>query len=758
MSRDIDIKEISLIIKNHLLFIVSITAIFIIIAIVYLHFQTPIYRADALIKVKSETKSHIKSSMLFTPPSISNTKENVELLKTFYINQQALNLYKVDYRVRYYIKEKYKSREIFNKIPIKIVNIEIFDKKIFGKRLTLTPTKDGYTLKFKYSFKKRLQNKFFKKKLFRLKQQEFKYNKTISTQYFKLKINKLSNFNKSIDFKLNGDSRYIYENIIKKNLKVSQVEEDISIIEISYSDNIRKRAVLYLNSLLNSFIEDNIKNKSEQNERVLIFIKQELNDMKKKLEISEKELENYRISNKVIQPSIQASTFIKELSKTDILLSENRLKRRLVNNIMTLLKQNYKLDSIAPSLMELNEQPTLKLISYLQESELERAELLLEFTTKHPKIRSLDSKIDTLKSKIKLNIKNLQKYLRQKSKNLEKMKISYESKLKTLPTKDRKLVNIKRDYEVSSKMYNFLLKKKAENEIRRVATLSDYKIIDKAYSSQKPISPKSKLIIVSFSILGLIFGTILAFIYKNDKIRTKDDIKSTATFPIYGVISSLKNSIVKIGVYDNKNLEFSNSYRTLRTNLQLLLDKRDIKNRVILVSSTMEGEGKNIITANLGAIFQLANYKVVIVDFDLRTPTVGQLFNIQGISDDICSYLRGDIATENIIYPTRYTNLDTIPIREIPTNPSELILSNRVSNLIDELKEYYDYIIINSTPFGKIPDTRHIVKYSDINLILFRQNYSKKSFISNLNLLIKDNDIENIGAVLLSNRDKFIDL
>ncbi len=758
MNRDIDIKDIFLIIKNHLLFIVSITAIFIIIAVAYLHFQTPIYRADALIKVKSETKSHIKSSMLFTPPSISNTKENVELLKTFYINQQALNLYQVDYRVKYYIKYKYKSKEIFNKIPIKIVDIEIFDKKVFGKKLTLKPTENGYTLAFKYSLKKRVQNFLFKKKLLKLKKQEFKYNQTIVTQYFKLKVNKLSNFDNSIDFKLNGDNRYIYENIIKKNLKVSQVEEDISIIAVSYSDNIRQRAILYLNSLLNSFIEDNIKNKSEQNKRVLLFIKQELNYMKKKLEISEKELENYRISNKVIKPSIQASTFIKELSRTDILLSENHLKRRLVHNITDLMKKNYKLGSIAPYLMELNEQPTLRLISYLQDSQLERAELLLELTTKHPKIRSLDSKIDALKGKINLNIKNLDKYLRQKNRNLEKLKISYESKLRTLPTKDRKLVNIKRDYEVSSKMYNFLLKKKAENEIRRVATLSDYKIIDKAYSSQKAISPKSQLIIVSFSILGLIFGTMLAYIYKNDKIKTKDDIKSRADFSIYGVISSLKNSIVKIGVYDNRNLEFSNSYRTLRTNLQLLLDKRGIKNRVILISSTIEGEGKNLTTANLSAIFQLANYKVVVIDFDLRTPTVGQLFNITDISNDICSYLLGDSNIESIIYQTKYNNLDIIPIKEIPTNPSELILSNRVLNLINELKEYYDYIIINSTPFGKIPDTRHILKYSDINLILFRQNYSKKNFISNLNLLIKENDIKNIGAVLLSSREKFIDL
>jgi capsular exopolysaccharide synthesis family protein len=758
MSRDIDIKDIYSTIKNNILFILSIVIISIILAVIYLNFQTPIYQAEALLQVKNEDKSNIKNNLLFTPIATSNTKENVELLKTFYINQQALKLGKVDYRVKYYIKGKFKTKEIFNNIPIRVTDIEIYDSKLFGKRLILTPTQNGFTLRFKNSLRSKIENRLLKKPIFTLNRHNFNYNQPIITKYFKLKIEKLSNFDSPIEFKLNGDDRYIYENIIINNLKVSQVEEDISFIEIKYKDNIRKRAVLYLDSLLKSFIQDNIKNKSEQNEKVLSFINEELNSMKKKLEASERELERYRISNKVIQPSTQATTFIKKLTEIDTKLSENNLKLKIVNNIINLLKNNYELEAIAPSLMELNEQPTLKLISYLQESELEKTELLQELTPKHPKIKSLDSKIYNLKRKINLNIKNLKKYLLQEKQDLKKEKYIYEKRLKKLPTKDRKLVNIKRDYEVSSNMYNFLLKKKAENEIRRVATLSDYKIIDKAYSSRIPISPKSKLVVVSFAILGFIFAVILAFLYRNDKVLSEEDIKQSAKFPIYGIVPALKDSRTKLGVYNKKNIEFSNRYRILRTDIQLQLDKRDIKNGVILISSNIYGEDKDILSANLGAIFQLANYKVIVVDFDLREASIGNIFDVENISNDICNYLRGNSNISNIIYPTRYKNLHIIPVKKSPQNPSELILSNRGEYLIKILKKHYDYIIINTPPIQNIPDTKHLIRYSNINLIAFKEGISKKIFIENLNSLIKNHNIKNIGAVFITNREKFNDL
>ena len=752
MKEDINIKKFFKTISDYRWSIIVITLLSTVLATLYLYTQVSIYSSYSIIKVKDSHDSKSSNPILnLTAFGVSNVKEDITLLKTFYMNRQALDMKKVDFQVQYYNNKKYKEREIYNRIPIKIDNIEIFNRKFLEEKLTLTPQKDGYRLKFKYSFISKLKKRILGREIFRIKRSKlFRYNETITTEYFKLKVNKLSNFNMPIDIKINGDYRYIYENIIKKRLKISQLEEEVPLIKILYKDNIQARAIDYIDSLTSSFIKESILNKNEQNNKVLEFITHELDVMKNRLSISEKKLENYRISNDVIQPSVQASTLIKELSDIDIQISENRLKKRLVANLVKLINQNYSLDAIAPSLMELDERPTLKLIETLQENQLKRTELLAEFTQKHPDVRAIQEKINSTRRKIRLNIQNLQRHIGQKDSDLKKLKITYEKRLKRLPTKERKLINIKRNYEVSSKMYNFLLEKQAENEIVKVATLSDYKIIDSAYSSNEPVSPKYKIVIIAFTLLGLITGIIIAFVRNalNSKIKDRGEIESSTEIPIYGAVPAPKGETITLEVYNDRDSILTERYRTLRTNLQLSTD--DSGSKVILFTSTIAGEGKNITASNLSATLEMAEYKTALIDLDMRTPTIDKIFKMSGIKEGISSYLSGKSQLHQIIYRTKYNNLHIIPVGEIPANPSELILSSNLTKLIDELKESnYRYIIINSVPFGDITDTKHIMRHSDINLTLLRENYSEKKYISNLNSMVNQDGILNMGIVYM---------
>ncbi len=753
-KKDVNVKEMFRTLNNYKWSILIITIISIIIASIYLYFQQPIYSSYTIVKVK--TKDGIKSinSNILNPvsgPVTANVKEDMALIKTFYINDQALKLGKVNYKVQYYKNRHNKSVEINKLIPIKLTNIEIFDKKFLGRELTITQKDNGYRLKIRYSILERLKAKILGQSLKHIKQKKpFPYNKQITTPYFKLKVLKLSNYKEDIDVKINNENRYIYESIIKNNLKVTQLEDDISLIKISYKDNIQQRGLLYINSLTKSLIKESIKNKNEQNDKVLNFIIQELHKMKKKLTKSEENLEQYRIKNDVIQPSTQASTFITELANIDIRLSENRLKKKIIKNIDNILQKSYNPDSISPLLMALDDRPTLKLIEVLHDSQLQKNELLSEYTYKHPTIKALQRKIDTTKAKISSNIKNLKKSIIDTNRNLSRLKSSYENRIKRLPTKERRVVNIKRDYEVSSKMYNFLLQKRAENEMVRVATLSDYKVIDKAYSKLDPVSPNYKLVLIAFTILGLITGIIFAFIRNaiSDKIVDREDIENETDLPIYGVVPFIKKGNGKVQVYNNLNSYLTESYRNLRTTLQLSL--KDNK-KVILITSTVKGEGSNIVTANLGAIFGMANYKTVVVDLDIREPSLDKIFGVYNdVKAGLASYLLGQDPINNIIYhSSEYDSVDIIPVGAISINPSELILSSYLPILIERLKKEYDYIIINSTPFGFIQDTKYIMKFSDINLVVFRENYSKKSNIINLNKIVEKENIKNIKVVFM---------
>ncbi len=748
----IDLKEVFKTIRDYkwLIIIMTFSALFLM--AVTLYFKPSIYSSHAIIEIKASGKqnSNMNGNDFLANAFAAYGKEQIdkeiEILKTFYINNQALN--KVDFKTKYYIDNKYKQSELYNNVPIKITQINTFNNAILGKKITLIPQEEGFKLTIQNSLEAKANNLLFSEELLTLDSTTIHpYNKEIKTPYFSLTINKNKEFKHPIYFKIYGDNRYVYEKIVQLNLNISQVNKNAPLIKIEYQDNIPARADAYVNAIAESFIAESINTKNEQNDKILSFIEEQLQVTKERLKESEDKLEKYKISEDVIQPSLQAEMFIKESSNVEIELSENKLKERLIENLISFVKHNNNLDAIAPSLMELQDKPTLELISSLQRLQLEEDELSAEYTNQFPKLLSVRKQIGNIKQKISLNLTNLKSSIAHKNINLIQQQKSYEERLRTLPTQEKKLINIKRDYEVGSKMYAYLLEKRAENEIIKVATLSDYKIIDRAYSASNPVSPKRTLMMLIATIVGLILGMLIAFLLKamNNKIHNKQDIENLTSLPIYGIIPQLKQKSVKLEVYNAPKSPFAESYRSLRTNLQFV-KKKDQAN-VIVITSTVPGEGKTTTTANLCSVFQMAGYKSIVINLDLRKPTLHTYFDIKhhrGMS----TYLSGKDEISDIIFSTEHSNLDIIVAGPIPPNPSELILSERLPKLLDTLKERYDYIFIDTAPIGLVTDTMYLMQYADLTLVVFRENHAEKSFITDLNGLIEKNNLSRIGVIL----------
>jgi capsular exopolysaccharide synthesis family protein len=233
----------------------------------------------------------------------------------------------------------------------------------------------------------------------------------------------------------------------------------------------------------------------------------------------------------------------------------------------------------------------------------------------------------------------------------------------------------------------------------------------------------------------------------NDKIMTKEDITTLTNLPIYGLLPKLNQKEIKLEVLKDPKSPFAESYRSLRTNLQFSAQEKT--SNVILVTSTIMAEGKSTTSANLGAIFQMADYKCIVINMDLRKPTLHNYFEINN-NLGMSTYLSGKNSIREIIHPTIHPNLDIIPSGPIPPNPSELILSTKMDELIDSLREVYDYIIIDSAPLGLGTDTMHLMEYADMSLIVVREGYSRKIFISDLNILVDKHDLKHIGIVINS--------
>lgn len=749
---ELNLEKLYNTILNYKWLIISFILISTILMAINLYFKPSIYNSSSILEVKSQNKGSMPSDFISSALSFGSSnkvEKEVAILKTFALNDKALE--EVNFQTKIFVKESYRDIEVYQNPPVAFNHIKIFDHRLIGKKIVLTPHKDFFTLEIEHSifssfihFISNFNNKEAEKK--------YQFEQKIKRSDFELSVKKLKPFNKPIKFILCGENQKVFYNIISESLSVQQLGQNVPLIKISFEDTIPQRAEDYINALTKSFIDESVKNKNEQNNKILTFLNEQLNDIRNTLKVSEENLETYKTNNQVIEPSIQAKNYINKLSNLEISISDNLLKQKLVNNIFIFAKNNNNLDAIAPSLMELKDKPTLQLITTLQNLQIKENNLKIEFTEQHPKVITIKKQIYNLKRKILYNIKNLKNIIKQKNLSLKKEKERYEAKISTLPNKEKNLVNIKRDYQVSSTMYNYLLKKKTESELLIVSTLADFRTLDEAHTLALPSKPKRGLLLILGPIIGLILGLLLAIILEalNKKIKTKEILETLTDLPLLGIIPELKNKNIKLEVFNAPNSVFTESYRSLRSNLP---KKKKNKASLIAITSTVGNEGKTTLTANLASVFQMADYKCIILNLDLRKPTLHTYFNLEN-KKGMSSYLSGKDDIQNIIFATKHTNLHVITSGPIPPNPSELILSNKLSELLEVLKPRYDYIFLDTAPIGLVSDSVELMKLADQNLIVLRENYAEKSFLESLDRIIEKNHLNNIGLVLNRSKSK----
>lgn len=720
------IIELFKIVSPYKWLILSMIVFSLILAKVYLYFIPPTYESYAILKVKSEDKAVgvqdlLRDTLLNTHSA--GIDQEISILKTYQMNRKALE--KVNFKIGYFIDEGYRNVEIYNNVPIKVEGLSKIDPNVIGEYITLMPKGEGFTLTLKEHPQSSL----------------YLYNEEVKTPYFIATVIQNKSFDKPIYLKINGDNRHIYENTLKSKLSVGQVDLNSNLINISLQDTIPERANNYLNALIDAYIEESIKKKNNANDKILQFLDEQLKITKGELEISERELENYQSQNKSIDPSVKSTSFFEKLSDVDLDLSEITLKEKLIQNLTQFVLHNRNLDAIAPTLIEFNDQSTIKLIDSLNTLQAEEDELKLEFTDNYPRLIQIRQRMASIKNKVTLNVKNLASVLTAKRINLLQQKNKYEEILTSLPKKEKKLISFKRNYEVKSKMYTYLLEKKSEKELIKVASLADYEAVDSAYNSGIPIKPKSMVVWVIAGLIGLGLGIFFALIrfLTMDKIKTQKEIEHLTKLPIYANIPLYKENMLL-------NVSLEEAYRKLAMNLQFF--KKEEEGNVVLISSVAQGEGKTTTLVNLSKIFQETRYRSIIIDLDMRNPSLHEHFGLEQQYSGISTYLSQRDNLGNVIFTTSSPNLHIITSGPTPPNPIELMLSPRLEELLMTLKRKYDYIFIDTGSFDVALETFYLMQYSDINLIVVRENFSKKSSITDLEKMIREKQLKNIGLVL----------
>jgi len=703
-----------------------------------LYFTVPIYESSATIKIKTDKnvdklvlKDPIDSEL--SQSKASNIEQEITILNSLYINDKVIE--RLNMKVQYFTKKGYKKIEIFENLPINIQNIILYNHLIVGVEFVLHPEENGFRIKQK------------DKPLSQL----FQYNKEITLKYFKCTIIKKANFNSPIYFKFNGSNRDIYENIVKKRLKISKLNIDVSILKLSYQDNSMQRANAYINELMNVYLKESVMNKNRENSKILNFINQELKTTGKKLQKLETSLQKYKVNNKAIELRHQSQLLLERLNSIEIDIEKIKIRKSLAKNLITLVKKSQYVNMI-PILKALDEQATIELIQKIETLKERISTLSIEFTDKYPNIIELRREIEKSKNKVYGNIKNIQLTINQSIQSLYRQKKENQIRLKKLPKKEKKLIQFQRKYDVTAKMYAYLLEKKSENDLKRVAIISDYAILDSAYSNNKPIKPKKTMLLIASVIIGMILGIFIAYLQSrfNKKIGTIKEIEELTTLPICGEIPMLSKKDRGLEVLKYPNSILSSYFRKFRTKLQLLTNKS--KGNTLLITSSMPNEGKIEIILNLAYLFQKADYKSIIIDLDLYAPSLHKYFNTES-KKGISTYLNHKNNIEDITFKTEYPSLDVILAGGDVSNPSELLLSQKLTLLLSSLEKRYEYIFINSTSLMIAEEPLYLMQFTDINIIVIRENFTKKAFLKNLNKTLQQYQLKNI-CLLFNSRYK----
>ncbi|MFT4983742.1 MAG: succinoglycan biosynthesis transport protein ExoP [Flavobacterium sp.] len=534
-----------------------------------------------------------------------------------------------------------------------------------------------------------------------------------------------------------------------KGIDVRSDDKGGSIITLGMQGGNKARMVKYLNSTVEMLIKRQLDSKNQFATNTIAFIDSTLIAMESQLKETGNELKSFRKGKKIYDIEEGGAKFSDRMLKFDVSRDEITRKITYYNSLKSYLKNSVDYAKLpAPSVAGIDDPNVVTNVSKLISLSGQRSEMA--YAVKSDKIfKDFDNQMVAIKNVLLENITSAKSSL-QYDLVLINNKISQtESTITALPDEQQELIKIKRKYDLSDNIYNTFLQKRSEADIVKAANLSDIHFIDPAKDvGGGQIGPRTSANYVLALFLGILFPLLFVFFifFINNSIQNTDDIAKLTKIPLIGVVGLNKENI-DLAVYDKPKSALSESFRAIRSSLQYLYKKQNVGGaKTLMITSSVSGEGKTFCSINIATVFALSGKKTVIIGCDLRKPKLFEEFNLSN-EVGIVNYLIKQKSLDEIVNHTQIPYLDVILSGPVPPNPSEMIISDGMSELIEELKKAYDYIILDTPPVGLVSDALELAQYSDVTLYIVRQNFSKKEMITLLNNRVKRGELDNASII-----------
>ena len=535
-----------------------------------------------------------------------------------------------------------------------------------------------------------------------------------------------------------------------KNLSVEPTSKTTSVAVISLKNSSLQRGQDFIDQLLEMYNRNTNNDKNEIAQKTAEFIDERIGIISKELGSTEANLESFKRDAGITDLTSEAQIALAGNAEYEKKSVENRTQISLVNDLRKYLRGNEY--EVLPSNVGLQDAALIGAIERYNEMLMERKRLLRTSTENNPTIVNLDTSIRAMKANVQATLEGTLQGLMITKESLDREASRYSRRISNAPGQERAYVSIARQQEIKAGLYLMLLQKREENAIALAATANNAKIIDEAIADDIPISPKRSMIYLIALILGV--GIPVGIIYLIEltkfKIEGRADVEKLTSVPVVGDIPLTDEKNDKngsIAVFENKNNLMSETFRNIRTNLQFMLDNDQ---KVILVTSTVSGEGKSFVSSNLAISLSLLGKKVVIVGLDIRKPGLNKVFQLSNKERGITQYLSNpETDLMELVQPSDVNkNLFILPGGTVPPNPTELLARNGLDRAIETLKKNFDYVILDTAPIGMVTDTLLIGRIADLSVYVCRADYTHKAEYTLINELSFEKKLPNLCTVI----------
>lgn len=538
-------------------------------------------------------------------------------------------------------------------------------------------------------------------------------------------------------------------NSYRSRIKVAQYKKESNIINLTTTSTMPQRDVALLNQIIEQYNVNAVVDKNMIATNTASFIDERLSIITTELIAAEEALSEYKQRNNIADLTMQAELFLESSSQEQKALAEIETQISLMDYIHDFLLDETKRHNLIPSNIGITDQSLADGLAEYNTLQLQRMRILRTATEDNPVIEQMNEQLETMRANISATIASVRESFCIRQRSLQHQDNKLNQQIKNAPQQEREYIRVLRQQKIKERLYIFLYEKREENALMLAATATPAKVLDAPQRNLESKAPALKTLLILCLFLGLAIpaGILYLYVLFNDKIDDVKEFEKNIKAPLLGqLVQNSRNA--HIAIHEGETSVSAELFRLIRTNLRFVLPN-DVKTPVILVTSCINGDGKSYVSSNIALSLAILGKKVALVGLDIRKPMLATYFklNTKGYLTDYLA--EPEVQIDDIVIPSgEHRNLDLIPCGVIPPNPSELLQTERLDELFVQLRQRYDYVIVDTAPVALVSDTYLLDRIADMTIFVCRYKYTPAEMVNYINQVIEQKRMHNVACVL----------